>query len=51
MGGLRKQDVTHAEEDNKRKGITAEEVQCREKAAVREKRKGITAEAVQHYMY
>ena len=35
----------------KRKGITAEEVQCREKAAVREKWNGITAEAVHNFMY
>ena len=35
----------------KRKGITAQEVQCREKAAVREKCERITAEAVQHFMY
>ena len=35
----------------KRKGITAEEVQCREKSALREKWKWITAEAVHHFMY
>ena len=35
----------------KRKGITAEEVQCRGKAAFREKWKGTTAEAVHHFMY
>ena len=35
----------------KRTGITTEEVQCREKAAVREKSKGITAEAVHNFMY